>query len=68
MCGPIGVWTGWVAPSEEAIAKGAAAIAPAAMDWIGLILISLILPAVLSPPSALRCAESAGFREGDLKL
>ena len=26
LCGLIGVWTGWVSPSEEAIAKGAAAM------------------------------------------
>ena len=26
LCGLIGVWTGWVSPSEEAVAKGAAAM------------------------------------------
>ncbi len=43
----IGVWTGWISPSERALANGAAAITPGAMDWIGLILISFVLPAVL---------------------
>ena len=47
-CGPIGVITGWFAPSEKAISRGAAAIAPNAVDWIGLILICIVLPAVIS--------------------
>ncbi len=33
LCGPIGVWSGWVSPSEAALAKGAAAIAPP--PWTG---------------------------------
>ena len=48
LCGPIGVITGWFEPSEAAIASGAAAIAPGAFDWIGLALIAIVLPAVLS--------------------
>lgn len=28
LCGQLGVWTGWVAPSETALANGAAAMAP----------------------------------------
>ena len=30
LCGQIGVWTGWLSPSERALAEGAAAIAPTA--------------------------------------
>ena len=67
-CGPIGVWSGWVSPSEAALAKGAAAIAPAAMDWIGLILICLILPAVLSAAFCAPLRRIGWIREGDLKL
>ena len=37
LCGPIGVWTGWLAPSEKAVENGAAAIAPTATDWLGLV-------------------------------
>ena len=48
LCGQIGVWTGWLAPSEEALAKGAAAMVPGVMDWAGLVLICFVLPAVLS--------------------
>lgn len=49
LCGQLGVWTGWVSPSEQAIANGAAAIIPGAFDWAGLILISFVLPAILCP-------------------
>ncbi len=68
LCGQIGVWTGWLAPSEAAIAKGAVAITPGAMDWIGLLLICFVIPAILCP--ILRKAlESIGWiKEGDLKL
>lgn len=68
LCGQIGVWTGWLAPSEEAIAKGATAITPAAMDWIGLILISFVLPAILCPLINLICRRLGWVRDGDLKL
>ena len=47
LCGQIGVWTGWLAPSERALAEGAAAISPTALHWAGLILVCFILPAVL---------------------
>ena len=68
MCGPIGVWTGWLAPTEEAIAKGAAAIDPGAMDWIGLALICIVLPAVLTWVFGLFFRKIGWIREGDLKL
>ncbi len=68
LVGQIGVWTGWLSPSERAVANGAAAIAPGAIDWIGLVLISFVLPAVL-------CWALGGFfrkigwiKEGDLTL
>ena len=68
LCGPIGVWTGWMAPSEEAIAKGAAAIVPTATDWIGLALICIVLPAILSWVFGLILRRIGWIREGDLKL
>ena len=68
LCGQIGVWTGWLAPSEAAVAKGAVAIAPAAMDWLGLLLICFVIPAVLCP-SLRKAFEKIGWiKEGDLKL
>ena len=32
LCGQLGVWTGWVNPSDAALANGAAAMAPTAFD------------------------------------
>ena len=68
LCGPIGVWTGWVAPSEAAIANGAVAIQPGAMDWIGLIMDCFVLPAVICWAIGLLCRRLGWIREGDLKL
>ena len=68
LCGPIGVWTGWLAPSEEAAAKGAAAIAPTASDWLGLILICIVLPAVLCPLINHFCRRLGWVKDGDMTL
>ena len=68
LCGPIGVWTGWLAPSEDALAKGAAAISPTAFDWLGLILISIVLPAVLCPIINGVCRKLGWVKDGDLTL
>ena len=68
LCGPIGVWTGWVAPSEAAIANGAVAIQPGAMDWSGLLLVCIVLPAVICWAIGLLCRRLGWIREGDLKL
>ena len=68
LVGQIGVWTGWLAPSERAIANGAAAIVPGAIDWIGLILISFVLPAVLCWAFGLFFRKIGWIGEGDLKL
>ena len=68
MCGPIGVWTGWLEPSATAAAKGALPITPGAMDWIGLILICIVLPAVLTWIFRLFFRKIGWIKEGDLKL
>ena len=68
LCGQIGVVTGWFNPSEEAIAKGVSAIAPGAMDWIGLILICIVLPAVITPLINLLFRKIGWVKDGDLKL
>ena len=68
LCGPIGVWSGWVSPGEAALAKGAAALTPAALDWLGLILICLMLPALLSLAFCAPLRKIGWIREGDLKL
>ena len=68
LCGPIGVWTGWVEPSARAIANGAAAVAPSALDWIGLAAVSVALPAVLCALFGAAERRLGWIREGDLKL
>ena len=68
LCGPIGVWTGWIAPSEAAVSRGAQAIPPAAMDWLGLLLVSIVLPAVLCPLIHLLCRRAGWVKDGDLRL
>jgi hypothetical protein len=68
LCGQLGVWTGWLAPAEKALANGAAAIVPSAMDWTGLILISFLLPAVLSVLFCELLRKIGWIREGDLAL
>ncbi|MBR3296654.1 MAG: PTS sugar transporter subunit IIC [Firmicutes bacterium] len=68
LCGQIGVVTGWVTPSEAAVARGAAAIAPTASDWIGLILICFVLPAVLCPIFAALLKKIGWIKDGDMTL
>ncbi len=48
MVGPVGVITGWYNPSERAMELGAQALNPSTFDWVGLILISIVLPAILT--------------------
>ena len=68
LCGLIGVWTGWVSPSEEAVAKGAAAMSPTGFDWLGLILVAIVLPAILAPLINMACRRLGWVKDGDLKL
>ena len=68
LCGQLGVWTGWVNPSAKAIANGATAIVPGAFDWLGLILISFVLPAVLCWVFGLFFRKIGWIKEGDLVL
>ena len=68
LCGQLGVWTGWVSPSEQAIANGALAMAPTAFDWAGLLLISFVLPAVLCWLFGLFFRKIGWIKEGDLTL
>ena len=68
LCGPIGVWTGWLSPSEDALAKGAAAITPTGFDWLGMLLICFVLPALLSWLFCEVCRKLGWIKEGDLTL
>ena len=68
LCGQLGVWTGWVNPSDAALANEAAAMAPTAFDWVGLILISFVLPAVLTWAFGLFFRKIGWIKPGDLTL
>lgn len=63
LVGQIGVYSGWVAD----VASGArAAITP--FDWIGLVLVCFLLPAVLCWALGLLCRRLGWIKDGDLTL
>lgn len=68
LCGPIGVWTGWVTPSAAAVANGASAMVPAAMDWTGLALVAVVLPAVICAILGFLLRKAGWIKDGDLAL
>ncbi|MBR1874440.1 MAG: PTS sugar transporter subunit IIC [Eubacterium sp.] len=61
--GQIGVYSGWVSD----VAAGAKS-AITAMDWIGLILISFVLPAVITPLINMFLKKIGWVKPGDMKL
>lgn len=63
LVGQIGVYTGWL----NDIAAGTKA-GITGMDWIGLVLISLVLPAILTWVFGLICRKIGWIKENDLKL
>ncbi|WP_298019081.1 PTS transporter subunit IIC [uncultured Dysosmobacter sp.] len=66
--GPIGVITGWINPSEAAAAQGEVAYSAGAFDWIGLIIISIIVPAVVAWLTSEFMRKKGMIQEGDYKL
>lgn len=68
LVGPIGVVTGWLSPSEAALAQGLTAISPTAMDWVGFALICFILPAILSWFFSEIMRKKGWIKEGDYKV
>lgn len=63
LVGQIGVYTGWV----NDVANGTKA-AITAFDWIGLLLICFLLPALLCPLFTVLLKKIGWIKEGDLKL
>ena len=61
--GQIGVFQGWLNDIE---AGTKAAIT--AMDWTGLLLVSILLPAILAPIINGFCKKAGWVKQGDLKL
>ena len=62
-CGQLGIWTGWVSD----IAAGAKP-AITGFDWLGLILICFVLPALLSTGFCILLRKIGWIKENDLKL
>ena len=58
LVGQIGVYTGWLERGTPITA----------FDWIGLILVSFVLPAVICPLISLVCRKLGWIKDGDLKL
>ena len=58
LVGPIGLYSGWID----------AGIAPGAFEWLGLILICFVLPAVVSWVVALIMRRAGLIADGDMKL
>ncbi len=54
LCGPVGVWTGWTSPTG--------------FDWLGLVLVCFVLPAVICPVLGYLLRRIGWIKEGDLKI
>ena len=63
LVGPIGVYTGWANEITEGVRT-----AITSMDWIGLALIAIILPAVLCPIINMFFRKIGWVKDGDLTL
>ena len=63
LVGPLGVYTGWL----NDVASGAKA-AITGMDWLGLVLICLVLPAVFSLAIHAVVRKLGWVKDGDLKI
>ena len=63
LVGPIGVYTGWVKDVAEGLKASVTG-----MDWLGMVLVCFVLPAVLTWLISLPCRKAGWIKEGDLKL
>ena len=63
LVGQIGVYTGWVYDVAAGVKT-----AITGMDWLGLVLISFVLPAVLTWLIAIPLRKCGWIKDGDLKL
>lgn len=68
LVGPIGVITGWLSPSDIALAAGMSGVHPGVLDWIGLALICVILPGVISLVVSELMRKKGWISMGDYKL
>lgn len=68
MVGVIGVVTGWSAPSAIALERGASVMQAGSWDILGLVLISIVLPAVLTYLISAYFRRKSWIEYGDLTL
>lgn len=68
LVGPIGVVSGWYSPSENALTLGETAITPSVIDWLGLILVSVVIPAVVALLVSELMRKKSLIEPGDLKI
>ena len=75
LCGPIGCVTGWFTPSDRALTVGeqmgvdlAAAYANPVMQWVGLVLICFVIPAVVSFLVSELMRRKGWIKDGDYRL
>ncbi len=59
----IGVYTGWISDIENGLKMSITA-----MDWIGLLLISIVLPAIITYIISIPMRKKGMIKENDLKL
>ena len=63
LVGQLGVYSGWVSDMQAGLKS-----AITATDWVGLLLISFVLPAVLTWLFAIPLRKTGWIKDGDLKL
>jgi uncharacterized membrane protein len=68
MVGPIGVMTGWFAPSKAAEALGETRIIPSYFDWLGLLIISIVIPAAVAWLVAKWMRKRGIIEDGDFRI
>jgi uncharacterized membrane protein len=68
MVGPIGVISGWFSPSEAAAALGETAMIPSYFDWLGLLMTSIVIPAVVAWLVSGWMRKREIIKDGDLRI
>ena len=68
LVGPISVITGWFEPSQAALNFGEVPITPGIIDWLGLILICVVIPAVVAWFVSEHMRKKGLIQLGDLKI
>ena len=68
LVGQIGVVSGWYSPSHAAVEHGAAPVSPSAFDWLGILLVCVVLPGLLSWAFGILLRKIGWIKDGDLRL